>query len=118
MFAKGSETVIDDIDESQLTGDNGELYLFQWISFLEKALKNVHVDEVNAKQQVIEATLLKVVNGNQPYPPPGRALRDLLVKCYVTLYTRGDTRSLFDTFQTFIKIAGDVKAPNDLTKIL
>ncbi|EIW85333.1 clathrin-coated vesicle protein [Coniophora puteana RWD-64-598 SS2] len=117
MFAKGSETVIDDIDESQLTGDNGELYLFQWVSYVEKALKAVHADEVNAKQQVIEATLLKVVNGNQPYPPPGRALRDLLVKCYVTLYTRGDTRSLFDTFQTFIKIAGDVKAPNDLTKI-
>jgi hypothetical protein len=31
----------------------------------------------------------------------------------VELYVRGETRTMFDTVQAFMKIAGDFKAPTD-----
>jgi hypothetical protein len=47
---------------------------------------------------------------SNPTPTPGRALRNLVGRCLVALYTRGETRTLFDTMQAFLKIVGDLKA--------
>ena len=44
------------------------------------------------------------------HPAPGRAIRNLVGRCLIALYTRGETRTLFDTMQSFLKIVGDVKA--------
>ncbi|PFH53326.1 hypothetical protein AMATHDRAFT_55203 [Amanita thiersii Skay4041] len=103
------QVILEDIQESELTPENGEVYLFQYLSSLEKNLANVSLDILKTKQGDIEQTLIKVVTALSPYPLPGRALRNLVGRCLVTLYTRGETRSLFDTLQVFMKIVSDYK---------
>ncbi|PPQ99633.1 hypothetical protein CVT24_005211, partial [Panaeolus cyanescens] len=61
-------------------------------------------------QGTLEKTLVKIISGGEPYPAPGRAIRQLVGRCLVTLYTRGETRSLFDTLQALMRIVGDMKA--------
>jgi hypothetical protein len=71
---------------------------------------------LKAKQANLEGALIKIVSN--PTPTPGRALRNLVGRCLVALYTRGETRTLFDTMQAFLKIAGDLKAiDNDANKM-
>ncbi|KIJ69624.1 hypothetical protein HYDPIDRAFT_124270 [Hydnomerulius pinastri MD-312] len=112
-----SEVVIEPIDENQLTSDNGEIYLFQWLSSLEKSLKGAVVDELKATQASVEGTLLKVICGHEGYPLPGRGLRNLAARCFVLQYTRGDSRTLFDTLRALMKTAGDMKSDKDLLRI-
>ena len=48
---------------------------------------------------------MKIISASQGYPPPGRALRNLVGRSLVVLYTRGETRTLFDTL---LCLVGDV----------
>ena len=66
-------------------------------------------DYMKSAQSVLEATLVKVITTPEPYPPPGRALRNPTARCFIALYTRGETRTLFDTLQAFMKVVGDLK---------
>jgi hypothetical protein len=101
------------IDESQLTGDSGEVYLFQWLASAERFLKTVPPDDVKVSQKDLEASLINIVASREPYPVPGRALRNLVASCFLVLYTRGDSKNMFDTLIAFLKVAGDFKAPAD-----
>ncbi|KAJ7472591.1 clathrin-coated vesicle protein [Mycena latifolia] len=104
--------VIADIEESEITGENGEMYLFQWLSATEKSIVDSTVEHLKSKQADLETTLVKVVLAQEPYPIPGRALRNCVARCLVALYTRGETRTLFDTLQSFIKVIIDFKTPD------
>ncbi|KAJ7675207.1 armadillo-type protein [Mycena rosella] len=104
--------VIADIEESEITGENGEMYLFQWLSSTEKSIADASAEHLKAKQGDLETTLVKVVLAQDPYPIPGRALRNCVARCLVALYTRGETRTLFDTLQAFIKVIIDFKTPD------
>ncbi|KAH7905717.1 armadillo-type protein [Hygrophoropsis aurantiaca] len=113
-----SEDTIDEIDETQLAGENGDMYLFQWLATLEKKMKSAASDHFKAMQPIIETTLLKVLTGSDPYPSPGRGLRNLASRCFVLLYKDGETRTLFDTIRAFLKTAGDIKSSDkDLIRI-
>lgn len=73
---------------------------------------------MKSKQSDVEATLVKIIAAPQPYPPAGHALRNLVGRCLVLLYTRGETRSLFDTLLLFFKLVGDPKSlEKDSTKM-
>lgn len=73
---------------------------------------------MKSSQSALEATLVKVITSPEPYPSPGRALRNPTARCLVSLYTRGETRTLFDTLQSFMKIVGDFKTPDkDMNKM-
>ncbi|KAJ7193893.1 armadillo-type protein [Mycena pura] len=89
-----------------------EMYLFQWLSATEKSIKEAGMEHLKAKQADLETTLVKVVLAQDPYPVPGRVLRNCVARCFVTLYTRGDTRTLFDTLQAFMKVILDFKTPD------
>jgi HEAT repeat-containing protein 5 len=65
---------------------------------------------VKSRQSTLEAALVKVITGPEPYPPPGRALRNPAVRSLIALYTRTETRTLFDALQTFMAIVGDFKS--------
>ncbi|KAJ6577043.1 clathrin-coated vesicle protein [Mycena vulgaris] len=104
--------VIADIEESEITGENGEMYLFQWLSSTEKSIADATVEHLKSKQPDLESALVKVVLAQDPYPIPGRALRNCVARCFVALYTRGETRTLFDTLQAFIKVIIDFKTPD------
>lgn len=65
--------------------------------------------DLKPKQGELEQTFLKIVSSSEGYPPPGRALRNLVGRSLVTLYTRGETRTLFDTLQALLRLVGDVR---------
>lgn len=105
------------------------MYLFQWLSSTEKRLADISVvrygvgssfspcdraiqEHLKSKQADLESTLVKIISAPGPYPAPGRALRNLVGRCLIALYTRGETRTLFDTLQAFLKIVSDLKAPD------
>ena len=51
---------------------------------------------------------MKIISASQGYPPPGCALQNLVGRSLVVLYTRGETRTLFDTLQALLRLVGDV----------
>lgn len=101
------------IDESQLTGDGGEVYLFQWLASVERFLRTAPPADVKVAQKDLEASLINVVTSRELYPVPGRALRNLVASCLLVLYTRGDSKNMFDTLIALLKVASDFKAPAD-----
>ncbi|KAF8889054.1 clathrin-coated vesicle protein [Infundibulicybe gibba] len=104
-----SPAMIEDLLESELSGENKEVYLFQWLSSTEHTLSLASVEHLKSKQADVEGTLSKIISAPDPYPTPGRAIRNIVGRCLITLYTRGETRSLFDTLQAFLRIVGDFK---------
>jgi hypothetical protein len=52
---------------------------------------------------------MKIALAKDSHTAPGRPVRNLLAKCYVSLYGKGDTRTVFDTINTFLKFAADAK---------
>lgn len=70
----------------------------------------VSQEQLKVQQPDLEKALVKVVLAPEPYPAPGRAIRNLVARCLVVMCTRGETRTLFDTLQAFLKIVGDFKA--------
>ncbi|KAJ7066512.1 clathrin-coated vesicle protein [Mycena amicta] len=108
----GEPVTIEEIDEAEIKGENGEMYLFQWLSATEKGIKEATAEYLKTKQSDVESALVKVVLAQDPYPIPGRALRNCAARCFVILYTRGETRTLFDTLQAFMKVVIDFKTPD------
>ncbi|GAB1525330.1 hypothetical protein RhiTH_008488 [Rhizoctonia solani] len=67
------------------------------------------VEELKAAQSTTEATLLKCINVTSPFPAPGRPIRSLVARCFLIIYSRGETRTMYDTVQACLKVAGDSK---------
>jgi len=67
-------------------------------------------NSLKAKQSILEKTFIRIISATEGYPQPGRAIRHLVGRCLVLLYTRGETRTMFDTLQALLKLVGDVKA--------
>ncbi|KZT18252.1 clathrin-coated vesicle protein [Neolentinus lepideus HHB14362 ss-1] len=106
------------IDESKLTTENGDIYLFTWLSDLDKSLKSMPADDLKSHQSDFESILTNIIKGTAPYPPPGRPLRNLVARCLISLYSLTEARTLFDTLQKFMAIVGDLKAADrDSSKI-
>ncbi|GJJ09041.1 hypothetical protein Clacol_003263 [Clathrus columnatus] len=72
----------------------------------------IDLDVVKQSQSKLEATLLDIARGSDPFPRPGRPVRQAVGYCFVSLYDRGETRTLFDTLQSLVKVAADPK-PGD-----
>lgn len=101
--------IIEDIQETEITEEHGEMYVFQWIASMEKKIADMPLSTLKAKQAEIETTLVKIITAPSPFPLPGRAIRNVVARCLVSLYARSETRTLFDTIQAFLKIVGDSK---------
>jgi hypothetical protein len=69
-------------------------------------------DYLKTKQADIESALVKVILAPSPYPVPGRAIRNVTARCFIQLYKKGETRTLFDTLQSFLKVTSDFKTPD------
>jgi len=99
-----------EIDEATLSGDNADVNLYRWLISAETAAKTKSSDDVKSHQPSFEATLIKVVTGAAPFPSPGRPLRNVVARCFLLLYTRGETKNRFDTMQTLLRSASDTKS--------
>ncbi|KAF9499159.1 clathrin-coated vesicle protein [Pleurotus eryngii] len=98
------------IDEADVLGENGDMNLFSWLASTEKKLTDASPDILKGTQNTLEQTFVKIISASAPYTPPGRAIRQLVARCLIKLYRRGETRTLFDTLQALMKIVGDFKA--------
>ncbi|TFY79847.1 hypothetical protein EWM64_g4165 [Hericium alpestre] len=99
------------LDEAKLSADDAEAYVLQWLSSAARFLNIASVENVKSVQHDLEATLLDVLTSPRPQFPPGRPLRNLVAKCFITIYTRGESKTLFDTLIALMKVTGDFKAP-------
>ncbi|KAK0495924.1 clathrin-coated vesicle protein [Armillaria luteobubalina] len=108
--------IIEDIQETEITEEHGEMYVFQWIASMEKKIAEAPLSTLKAKQADIEVTLVKIITAPSPFPAPGRGIRNVVARCLVSLYTRSETRTLFDTIQAFLKIVGDSKTADKDTR--
>ncbi|CAG8436575.1 4544_t:CDS:10 [Scutellospora calospora] len=78
-----------------------ELYIFNWLANLERELKKTDKETVKSTQTNLEKQLLKFIS----FPKPSRPIRQLIARCFVIIYIRGDSRTLFDTItilQSFV----------------
>ncbi|KAG2213412.1 hypothetical protein INT47_009085 [Mucor saturninus] len=72
-----------------------ELYVLQWLAQVEREIKAIDADLLKKSQPFIEKTLFRLIS--LATAKPRRPIRFLIGRCYVILYTRGDSRTLFDT---------------------
>ncbi|KAH9922323.1 clathrin-coated vesicle protein [Epithele typhae] len=110
MAALG-DAIIELLDESKVSGENGEIYLFQWLSSVDAAVKKATPEQLKANQTALEEDMVKIVTAPESFPLPGRPVRRLVASCLKTLYTRGETKSLYDTSQAFLKLLAETKPP-------
>ncbi|KAI0030727.1 clathrin-coated vesicle protein [Vararia minispora EC-137] len=101
------------IDQSKLSEDSGDVYLFQWLSSVEIFLKNASSDDLKAVQRSLETTLTLIITKGSPYPAPGKAIRNVVSSCFVLLFTLGESRAVFETLLACLRVLGDFKAPAD-----
>lgn len=75
-------------------------------------------DELRRLQAQTEATLLRLVtvvpSQSAPAPRPGRPARQLIARCLVALFHRGESRSLFDAVQSLARVMADIRADNSI----
>lgn len=64
---------------------------------------------MKSSQASLESILVKAGTGVAPYPLPGRGVRAATARAIIALYTRGDTRTLFETVLAFLKVAAEPK---------
>jgi hypothetical protein len=108
---------IDELQLTELRAEAGEVYLFQWLSSLEKSLTDATSVDPKTSQH-LEQSVINVLLSPDPFPPPGRPLRNLAARCLILLYKKGETKSLFDTLQLLLKVAGDSKVQDkDVNKV-
>ncbi|OUM69589.1 hypothetical protein PIROE2DRAFT_36538, partial [Piromyces sp. E2] len=72
-----------------------ELYVFQWLSSLEKELKKGDKNTIASEQDQVEKVLLKFLSSTAP--KPSRPTRKLIARCYNLIFTYGSQRKIFDT---------------------
>ncbi|KAI0717727.1 ARM repeat-containing protein [Cerioporus squamosus] len=106
-----AEIPMEPLDESQVSGENGEIYLFQWLSATERWAKKATPEELKTTQNDLEESMLKIVSAPEPFPLPGRPIRRLVASCLKAFCMRGETKSLFDTIQAFLKLLAETKPP-------
>ncbi|KAG8932860.1 hypothetical protein FRC02_000421 [Tulasnella sp. 418] len=106
-----------DLDESKLSGDNGDLYLFQWLTSTEATINSLPVDTLKSCQSTVESVMVKAITGVSPFPSPGRPIRNSVARCLINIYSRGETKTRFDVMQSFIKTASDPKASTDIVRV-
>ncbi|KAJ7582455.1 clathrin-coated vesicle protein, partial [Mycena floridula] len=111
-MASDDNVAFEALEKSELAGENAEMYLFQWLSATEKQLTEASPAIIKTKQSEIETSLVEIILAPDPYPAPGRALRNVVARCLVVLYKRGETRTLFDTLHSLMKVITDFKTPD------
>ena len=72
-----------------------EMFLFQYLSNLERDLEKCPSEQLKPYQTDVEKTLLNI---HVSEPKPNYPMRNVLSRCLVLVYKQGDPRSLFDSF--------------------
>ncbi|KAG0226196.1 armadillo-type protein [Mortierella sp. GBAus27b] len=74
-----------------------EIFVFQWLAAVERELKRCGHDILRTMQPSLERQLIKLIS--MPAPKPRHPIRRLIARCFLSLYVRGNSASLFQTIQ-------------------
>jgi len=77
------------------SSEKKELFVFQWLSILEKELKKGDKTTIANEQDKVEKLLLKFLSSTSPKPT--RPTRKLIARCFNLIFTYGSQRKIFDT---------------------
>ncbi|PWN53232.1 hypothetical protein IE53DRAFT_199598 [Violaceomyces palustris] len=115
---------------SAIASEQGDIFIIQWLSKAELALSKARPQAIRSVQSQFEESLLSLLSANQQnaagsnapgssspstkapptpsnYPKPARPARHLIARCFILLFTKTESRSLFDTLQSLVRVAGD-----------
>ncbi|XP_067840211.1 HEAT repeat-containing protein 5B isoform X2 [Heptranchias perlo] len=95
---------------AQITEAKRPVFIFEWLRFLNKVLVAANKVDVREKQKKLVEQLTDLISSS-----PGPPTRKLLAKNLATLYSIGDT---FTVFQTLDKCNDIVKSKDDTTAYL
>ncbi|KAG0032474.1 hypothetical protein BGZ81_010821 [Podila clonocystis] len=94
MFAAAGEM---DKQTAPASNNKQELFVFQWLASVERELKRCGHDIFRIMQPNLERQLLKLIS--MPAPKPRHPIRRLIARCFLSLYVRGNSSTLFETVQ-------------------
>ncbi|KAF9953076.1 hypothetical protein BGZ70_000363, partial [Mortierella alpina] len=94
LFAAAGEL---DKQTSPPSNSKQELFVFQWLASVERELKRCGHDIFRIMQPSLERQLLKLIS--MPAPKPRHPIRRLIARCFLSLYSRGNSSTLFETVQ-------------------
>ena len=78
-----------------LPSEQQDLYLFTFVTNLEKHIKSLKVEVLKDQQVQLKKELLQIIN--LPSPSPTRPVRNALGRCFRHMFEKGDRRLLFET---------------------
>jgi len=81
-----------DADLAKLPPDQQQVHIFQWLRTLERQVADAEAPALKAAQPETEKRFVHVLTQHKPMRP----VRELLARCWTTLYARGDARGLHD----------------------
>ncbi|KAI1314758.1 hypothetical protein EDD11_001727 [Mortierella claussenii] len=88
-----------------------ELFVFQWLATVERELKRCGHDIFRIMQPNLERQLLKLIS--MPAPKPRHPIRRLIARCFLSLYVRGNSSTLFETIQILQSLIESGKGMGD-----
>lgn len=98
------------LDQSKIGNEGGDAYVFQFLSGALRAIKALSLEDVKPQVATFESTLLSIALATTPFSTaPGRPVRLLTAQCLVAIYSKGETKGLFDTINKLLVAAGDAK---------
>ncbi|GAA6032931.1 hypothetical protein JCM8097_000054 [Rhodosporidiobolus ruineniae] len=110
--------------EASAAAGRGEVYLVNWLSGAERAVRQLPQSTLLAEQPTLTTALLSLVSPPSPSAPssnlvkPGRPARALIARILVQALQRGESKGLFDVAQTLLRgmSGNDVKGAPEREK--
>ncbi|MCJ1385140.1 hypothetical protein MMC17_008259 [Xylographa soralifera] len=78
-----------------LPSEQQDLYLFTFVTNLEKHIKSLKIEVLKDQQVELKKQILQIIN--LPSPSPTRPVRNAVGRCFRYIFGRGDRRLLFET---------------------
>ncbi|MCJ1395322.1 hypothetical protein MMC18_008206 [Xylographa bjoerkii] len=78
-----------------LPSEQQDLYLFTFVTNLEKHIKSLEIEALKDQQAQLKKELLQTIN--IPTPSPTRPVRNAIGRCFRHIFRKGDRRLLFET---------------------
>ena len=95
-----------------LSSEQQDLYLFTFTSNLEKHIKSLDYDSLCAQQIHLKRELHQIISLSSPAPT--RVIRNSLGRCFVTIFGKGDRKSLYESINELLAVVNAGKNEKDL----
>ena len=107
-----SNLVLDVQKLHALPSEQQDLYLLSFTSDLFKHVSALDTDEISAQQVHLKKELIQILNLSAP--PPTRAIRNNLGRCFASIFGKGDRKLLYETINELLGVINTGKGEKEL----